>query len=70
MVRSLARLWSVDPGFNPQNVLTFGYTLPPSMINGNPDAIRAAYRNFDDRACGDARNGSGLAILGRHADAG
>ena len=49
MVRSLARLWSVDPGFDPQNVLTFGYTLPPSMINGNPDAIRAAYRNFDDR---------------------
>ena len=49
MVRSLARLWSVDPGFNPHNVLTFGYTLPPSMINGNPDAIRAAYRNFDDR---------------------
>ena len=49
MVRSLARLWSVDPGFNPRNILTFGYTLPPSMINGNPDAIRAAYRNFDDR---------------------
>ena len=49
MVRSLARLWGVDPGFNPRNVLTFGYTLPPSMINGNPDAIRAAYRNFDDR---------------------
>jgi len=48
MVRSLKRLWSVNPGFNPQNVLTFGYTLPPSMINGNPDAIRAAYRNFDD----------------------
>jgi predicted permease len=49
MVRSLQRLWSVDPGFNPKNVLTFGYTLPPSMINGNPDAIRAAYRNFDQQ---------------------
>ena len=48
MVRSLKRLWSVDPGFNPRNVLTFGYTLPPSLLNGNPDAIRAAYRNFDD----------------------
>jgi predicted permease len=47
MVRSLKQLWSVDPGFNPKNVLIFGYTLPPSMINGNPDAIRAAYRNFD-----------------------
>jgi len=49
MVRSLARLWSVDPGFNPRNVLTFGYTLPPSMIHGRPEAIRAAFRNFDDR---------------------
>ena len=49
MLRSLQRLWSVDPGFNPKNALTFGYTLPPSMINGNPEAIRTAYRNFDDR---------------------
>jgi predicted permease len=49
MLRSLQRLWSVDPGFNPKNALTFGYTLPPSMINANPEAIRAAYRNFDDR---------------------
>ncbi|WP_260736292.1 ABC transporter permease [Tunturiibacter lichenicola] len=47
MVRSLKQLWSVDPGFNPRNVFIFGYTLPPSMINGNPGAIRAAYRNFD-----------------------
>jgi predicted permease len=52
MMRSLARLWSVDPGFNPHNLLTFGYALPPSMINGNPDAIRAAYRNFDNRLAG------------------
>jgi predicted permease len=42
-------LWSIDPGFNPRNVLTFGYTLPPSMIHGNPEAIRAAYRAFDDK---------------------
>jgi len=49
MIRSLQQLWKVDPGFNPQNVLVFGYTLPPSMIGGNPTAIRAAYRNFDDQ---------------------
>jgi predicted permease len=49
MIRSLQRLWKVDPGFNPQNVLVFGYTLPPSMIGGNPAAIRSAYRNFDDQ---------------------
>lgn len=49
MVRSLQHLWSVDPGFDPKNALTFGYTLPPSMLSANPEAIRAAYRNFDDR---------------------
>ena len=49
MVRSLQRLWSVDPGFNPKNVLTFGYTLPPSMFTANPETIRAAFRNFDEQ---------------------
>jgi predicted permease len=49
MVRSLSKLWRVDAGFNPHNVLTFGYTLPPSMSNANTDAIRAVYRNFDDK---------------------
>jgi predicted permease len=49
MIRSLQRLWKVDPGFDPQNVLVFGYTLPPSMIGGNPTAIRSAFRNFDDQ---------------------
>jgi predicted permease len=47
-VRSLVKLWSVDPGFNPRNVLTFGLSLPPSMIGAKPAAIRAAFRNFDE----------------------
>jgi predicted permease len=29
MVRSLMRLWNVDPGLNPRNVLSFGLNLPP-----------------------------------------
>jgi len=29
MIRSLARLWSIDPGFNPRNVMTVGVSLPP-----------------------------------------
>ncbi len=49
MVRSLVRLWNVDPGFNPRNVLSFGLNLPPSMMNATPDAIRAAFREIDDR---------------------
>jgi predicted permease len=46
-IRSLMRLWSVDPGFNPHNVLTFGLSLPPAMMNAKPEAIRAAFREFD-----------------------
>ncbi len=49
MVRSLARLWSVDPGFNPRNVLSFGISLPPSMMEAKPEAIRAAFREVDRR---------------------
>ena len=49
MVRSLTRLWSVVPGFNPRNVLSFGLNLPPSMINASPEMIRAAFREVDDR---------------------
>ncbi len=48
MVRSLTRLWSVDPGFNPRNVLSFGLKLPPAMMNASPERIRAALREIDD----------------------
>jgi predicted permease len=46
-IRSLMRLWSIDPGFNSHNVLTFGLSLPPSMLNAKPEAIRASFREFD-----------------------
>jgi predicted permease len=48
-VRSLARLWSVDPGFNPHNVLRFGLSLPPSLVGASPDTIRSAFREVDDK---------------------
>ena len=48
-IRSLLKLWSVDPGFNARNVLTFGLALPPSVVHAKPDAIRAAFRDFDDK---------------------
>lgn len=47
MLRSLMRLWSVDPGFNPQNVLSFSVAAPPSMVTAKPDAIRATLRELD-----------------------
>ena len=49
MIRSLARLWSIDPGFNPHNVMTIGLSLPPSMMAASPDAVRSAFREFDNR---------------------
>ena len=48
-IRSLAKLWTVDPGFSPHNVFTFGLSLPPSMMGAKSDAIRAAFREFDDQ---------------------
>jgi predicted permease len=49
MIRSLAVLWSIDPGFRPNNVLTFNLSFPPAMMTAGPDAIRAAARNLDER---------------------
>ena len=49
MIRSLTRLWNVDPGFNPRNVLTFGLSLPPGFEKASPDKIRAAFRAVNDR---------------------
>ena len=48
MLRSLVQLWNVDPGFNPRNVLTFGVSLSPAMLQSSPAAIRTAFRNLDD----------------------
>lgn len=49
MIRSLARLWQADPGFNPHNVLSFSISLPPAMMKASPDAIRAAYRDLENK---------------------
>ncbi len=47
MVRSLSHLWRTNPGFDAHNVVSFGLSLPPSMMTANPTAIRAAFREFD-----------------------
>ena len=47
MIRSLITLWNTDPGFEPHRVLSFAVTLPTSMRNAPPDAIRAAFRDIE-----------------------
>jgi putative ABC transport system permease protein len=46
MIRSLNALWNVDPGFRPDNVLTFGLNLSPSMRTAGATANRAALRDL------------------------
>jgi predicted permease len=45
MIRSLARLSKVDPGFDPHNVLTFSSSFPPLSSSND---IRAIWRRMDD----------------------
>ena len=49
MIRSLSALWSVNPGFDSHNLLSFGVSLAPSMKNASPDAIRATLREVQAR---------------------
>jgi predicted permease len=47
MIRSLSKLWSVNPGFSPHNVLTFGVSSP-EPLGATPGAIREAMRRIRD----------------------
>ena len=49
MIRSLGKLWSVDPGFRPDNVTMANLALPPPMMTAHPAAVRAAWRAVDDK---------------------
>jgi predicted permease len=48
MIRSLLDLWNVNPGFNPQGVLTFAVSLSPSL-GANAATSRNAIREMDER---------------------
>jgi putative ABC transport system permease protein len=47
MIRTLLRLWDVNPGFSSHNVIVFSVTPSESLSRQPPDAIRAAYRQMD-----------------------
>src|SRR5262249_39632331 len=48
MARSLARLLSIDPGFNPENVLTMRLNIPPSRSEGGRK-IAVIFQQLSDR---------------------
>ena len=48
MVRSLAALWRVDPGFNPSHAITFTLSLPADPTTNSAET-RARLRHFDDK---------------------
>ncbi|MGB7284257.1 MAG: ABC transporter permease [Candidatus Acidiferrum sp.] len=48
-IRTLVGLWSVGPGFDPHNVLSFRVGFPPSVSNSDANAIRASLRQFTEK---------------------
>ena len=51
MIRTLARLWSLNPGFDARNAMTFFVSMSPSL-GTNPAGVRAAYRQLHDTVAG------------------
>jgi predicted permease len=50
MIRSLTALWNVDPGFRPgDNLMTFGFSLPPSMKTGDANETRIKLRELHEQ---------------------
>jgi predicted permease len=48
-IRTLVSLWSVSPGFDPHNVLSFRVGLPPSLGNADADTTRATLRQLTEK---------------------
>ena len=48
MIRSLAALWHVNPGFTPSHAITFSLSLPASPTTTTAET-RARLRQFDDK---------------------
>jgi predicted permease len=49
MLRSLVRLWSINPGFDPHHVLMFYVALPPAMDAATPASTRASLLQLHDK---------------------
>jgi predicted permease len=49
LIRSLNAVWNVDPGFQPDNMLTLAVNFPPAMGNANANTTRATLRDLSDK---------------------
>jgi len=49
LIRSLNALWNVDPGFRPDNVVTFSLAFPASMRNQTPQFVRTTLRELNEK---------------------
>ncbi|HEX6906275.1 MAG TPA: ABC transporter permease [Terriglobales bacterium] len=52
MIRTLAELWRINPGFDARNVVLLGVGLPPGMTHASPDAIRSSLRQAEQAIAG------------------
>jgi predicted permease len=48
MVRTLAALWRVNPGFNPSHAITFALSMPATAATSSAET-RARLRHFDEK---------------------
>jgi predicted permease len=48
-IRTLVDLWSVNPGFDPHNVLSFNVGFPSSLVGASAAQIRADLRQVTDK---------------------
>jgi len=48
MIRTIWRLWAVNPGFDPHNVLTL-WVAPSPAKSGSPNQVRVFYQQLVDR---------------------
>jgi predicted permease len=48
MIRTMSRLWSINPGFDPQQVLMFSIAGSPA-VHGTPSAVRNGYQQTIDQ---------------------
>jgi len=48
-IRTLLRLWSVNPGFDPHEVLSFEVGFPADITSGNATQIRASLRQLTQK---------------------